>query len=163
MKAEESLSHFWKTAMSNIDPSLFYNAKSSGMVIDQWCLTAKGKTLAFNVANSGMFPAVSENGFKVISELFYQEQLGLGPLHRTSMSGEAFAGAYEVSMPWKFGNDGAVLFPEEFPLWERDDEAYIEQYQDKYNITHYGEIAFNRYLKEAENLLIMWQVREAGR
>lgn len=139
--------------MPNIDPSLFYNAKSSGMVIDQWCLTAKGKTLAFNVANSGMFPAVSENGLKAISELFYREQLGLGPLHRTSMSAEAFSGACEVSDPWKLGNSGAVLFPEEFQPWERDDEAFIEHYQDKYSITHYGEIAFKNYLNEAEKLL----------
>ena len=139
--------------MANVDGALFYNAKSSGMILDAWRLTDEGHAKAFNVANSGMFPWVSVNAFKAISACYYREQSGSCGVNITEMDSATYMGACEASVPWKLANTGAVLFPDQFQPWEADDEAYIEEYQGQYNLTYFGEIAFKRYLKEAENLL----------
>ena len=74
-------------------------------------------------------------------------------VHITEMDSATYMGACDASTPWKLANDGAVLFPEKFQPWEADNEAYIEECKSRYILTYLGEIAFKRYLKEAENLL----------
>jgi hypothetical protein len=139
--------------MPNIDTSLFYNAKSSGMVLDEWRLTDVGHAKVFNVANSGYFPAVSIEGFKAIKACYYSEQLGIHGINIREMDTNTYKGACQASTPWKLGNTAALLFPDKFQPWEADNEAYMEEYKNRYSLTYQGEIAFTNYLKEAESLL----------
>lgn len=136
-----------------IDEKLFYTAKSLASSLEEICLTSEGKVRAFNVANAGLFKRVEKNAFLAIEECFYAMTNGIHGLPVKSMTAEIYAGACEASTPWSLGDLSAILYPENHQGWESDDEAYVEESKGTYCLTHFGEIAFNRYLAEAGKLI----------
>lgn len=136
-----------------VDGKLYFKAKSLASSIEEIRLTNEGKVRAFNVANADMFKRIDVDAFLAIEECFYSQINGLCGVPVQGMSSDVYKGACEASTPWDLGDTAAVLFPDEHPSWKADSEAFLEESKGSYFITHYGEIAFKRYLNESENLL----------
>lgn len=149
---------------SKLDESLFYNARSSGMVIAQWKLTDRAKLLAFNIVNTKNFLAIGTeeiNTFHAIEQCYHSEKLKIGPVNGCDMDQDTYAGACRGTTPWKEGKLGAKLNPELYQPWEGDDESYLSEHNCRFTITHLGEIAYERYLTEEARLLTLWKAQLA--
>jgi hypothetical protein len=136
-----------------VDSKLYFNAKSLASSIEEIRLTNEGKAKAFNVANADMFKRVNVDAFRAIEECYFAQDNGLCGVPVQSMNEEVYGGACEASSPWDLGDSAAVLFPFKHPSWKADSEAFLVESMGSYLITHFGEIAFKRYLKESERLL----------
>lgn len=133
-----------------VDPSLYYDAKSSGMVIEDIKLTMKGSLMAFNVANSGtgMKHVTSEYEIYAIAECYYKKEVRLFDTDEA-----LYLGLCKASTPWEVASPAVALFPDQFQPWEADDQVFVECHKDVYTLTHIGELAFENYLKEEEKLI----------
>lgn len=56
--------------------------------------------------------------------------------------------ANELSDPFYFASDGAILYPEEFQPWERYDLSLCERVGSDFVLTYEGEVMKSKMLKE---------------
>ena len=136
--------------MNNLSADLFANTRSTGMIMDSFVLTLKGKALAFNKVNATTFRPITEAEFSAIEACYHSISNGVKV---SEMDSRLYAGACDASVPFVEAKAGAVLFPEQHQPWEADNEAFIEEYKGVYSLTYIGEVAFDRFLVEAKEVL----------
>lgn len=115
-------------------------------------LTSKGLGLVCRIAFSGKFKPLSGEAVTMLLQCVGE---GRFASHTKGFSSNA---VNELTTPWLVANCGAILFPDEFQSWERDDEVFFIQDNPKMlagnwvSSTYYAEIAASLIESEIKKL-----------
>ncbi len=104
-----------------IDSSLYTIATYSGNGERRRIeITNKGLDVACRLAFNGRFKPLSGDAVRMLLECVNQ------PRFASHTKGFSSSVVNELTTPWEYANDAAVLYPDDFQPWERDDSAFFE-------------------------------------
>jgi hypothetical protein len=115
-------------------------------------ITSKGLEVACRLAFNGKFKPLTGDAVRMLLECVNQTRFAS---HTKGFSSDV---VNELTTPWEYANDGAVLYPEDHQPWECYDSAFFEFDNPKMlagnwiSSTYHAEIAASLITKEIHKL-----------
>lgn len=133
-----------------IDSSFYIIATYSGNA-RRIEITSKGLEAACRLAFNGRFKPLSGEAVRMLLECVNQSRFAS---HTKGFSSNV---VNELTTPWEYANDAAILYPEDCQPWERDDSAFFEMDNPKMLV---GNWIASTYHAEDAALLITKEVNK---